>query len=87
MQTPNEIAAAILAQTSGADHHPQLQAEIRAMLPDPKPLADSEIVLFSEKQYLRMAIRIPSEPVILLFAHSKLILGPHLLMYLPDGWK
>jgi hypothetical protein len=38
MQTPNEIAAAILVQTL-VDHHPQLQAEIREDQPDPKPLA------------------------------------------------
>jgi hypothetical protein len=38
MQTPNEIAAAILVQTL-VDHHPQLQAEIRQDQPDPKPLA------------------------------------------------
>lgn len=38
MQTPNEVAAAILVQTL-ADHHPQLQAEIRNDLPEPKPLA------------------------------------------------
>ena len=38
MQTPNEVAAAILVQTL-VDHHPQLQAEIRQDLPDPKPLA------------------------------------------------
>ena len=39
MQTPNEIAAAILIQTL-VDHHPQLQAEIREVPPDPKPLAE-----------------------------------------------
>jgi hypothetical protein len=38
VQTPNEVAAAILVQTL-VDHHPQLQAEIRQDLPDPKPLA------------------------------------------------
>ena len=38
MQTPNEIAAAILVQTL-ADHHPQLQAEIRQDVPEPKALA------------------------------------------------
>lgn len=38
MQTPNEIAAAILVQTL-VDHHPQLQAEIRQDQPDPKSLA------------------------------------------------
>jgi hypothetical protein len=39
MQTPNEVAAAILVQTL-VDHHPQLQAEIRQDLPDPKSLAE-----------------------------------------------
>jgi hypothetical protein len=38
MQTPNEIAAAILVQTL-VDHHPQLQAEIRQDQPEPKSLA------------------------------------------------
>jgi hypothetical protein len=38
MQTPNEIAAAILVQTL-VEHHPQLQAEIREDQPDPKTLA------------------------------------------------
>jgi hypothetical protein len=38
MQTPNEIAAAILVQTL-VDHHPQLQADIRQDQPDPKALA------------------------------------------------
>ena len=38
MQTPSEVAAAILVQIL-VDHHPQLQAEIRQDLPDPKPLA------------------------------------------------
>ena len=38
MQTPNEIAAAILVQTL-VDHHPQLQAEIRQDQPDHKSLA------------------------------------------------
>ncbi len=38
MQSPSEIAAAILVQTL-VDHHPQLQAEIRQDQPEPKPLA------------------------------------------------
>jgi hypothetical protein len=38
MQTPNEVAAAILVQTL-VDHHPQLQADIRQDQPDPKTLA------------------------------------------------
>jgi len=38
MQTPNEVAAAILVQTL-VDYHPQLQSEIRQDQPDPKPLA------------------------------------------------
>jgi hypothetical protein len=38
MQTPNEVAAAILLQTL-LNHHPQLQAEIRQDQPEPKPLA------------------------------------------------
>jgi hypothetical protein len=38
MQTPNEVAAAILVQTL-VDHHPSLQAEIRQDQPDPKQLA------------------------------------------------
>jgi len=38
MQSPNEVAAAILVQTL-VDHHPQLQAEIRQDQPEPKPLA------------------------------------------------
>ena len=38
MQTPNEVAAAILLQTL-VNHHPQLQAEIRQDQPEPKPLA------------------------------------------------
>ncbi len=44
MQTPNEVAAAILVQTL-VDHHPQLQAEIRQDQPDPKALAQI-VVLF-----------------------------------------
>ena len=38
MQTSNEVAAAILVQTL-VDHNPQLQAEIRQDLPEPKSLA------------------------------------------------
>jgi len=38
MQTPNEVAAAILVQTL-VDHHPQLQAENRQDQPEPKALA------------------------------------------------
>jgi hypothetical protein len=38
MQSPNEVAAAILVQTL-VDHHPQLQADIRQDQPDPKALA------------------------------------------------
>jgi hypothetical protein len=38
MQTPNEVAAAILVQTL-VDHHPQLQAEIREDQPEPQTLA------------------------------------------------
>jgi hypothetical protein len=38
MQTPNEVAAAILLQTL-VNHHPQLQAEIRQDQPEPKPMA------------------------------------------------
>jgi hypothetical protein len=38
MQTPNEVAAAILVQTL-VDHRPELQAEIRQDQRDPKPLA------------------------------------------------
>ena len=38
MQTPNEVAAAILVQTL-VDHHPQLQADIRQDQPEPKALA------------------------------------------------
>ena len=38
MQTPTEVAAAILVQTL-VDHHPQLQAEIREDQPEPKALA------------------------------------------------
>jgi hypothetical protein len=45
MQTPNEIAAAILIQTL-VDHHPQLQAEIREVPPDPKPLAEVIVPLY-----------------------------------------
>lgn len=39
MNTPTEIAAAILVQTL-VDHHPQLQAEIRQDQPEPKPLGE-----------------------------------------------
>jgi hypothetical protein len=38
MESPNEVAAAILLQTL-VDHHPQLQAEIREDMPEPKALA------------------------------------------------
>jgi hypothetical protein len=38
MQTPNEVAAAILVQTL-VNHHPQLQADIRQDQPEPKGLA------------------------------------------------
>jgi hypothetical protein len=38
MQTPNEVAAAILVQTL-VDHHPQLQAEIREDQPESQTLA------------------------------------------------
>ena len=38
MQTPNEVAAAILVQTL-VDHHPQLQAKIHREQIDPQPLA------------------------------------------------
>jgi hypothetical protein len=38
MQSPNEVAAAILVQTL-VDHHPQLQAEIRQDQPEPRSLA------------------------------------------------
>jgi hypothetical protein len=38
METPNEVAAAILVQTL-VNHHPQLQAEIRQDQPEPTPLA------------------------------------------------
>jgi len=45
MQTPNEVAAAILVQTL-VDHHPQLQSEIRQDQPNPKPLAQLLVLYF-----------------------------------------
>ena len=39
MRAPNEIAAAILVQTI-VDHHPHLQAEIRAEQPEPAGVAE-----------------------------------------------
>jgi len=38
METPHEVAAAILIQTL-VDHHPQLQGENREDPPEPKPPA------------------------------------------------
>jgi hypothetical protein len=45
MQTPNDIVDAILIQTL-VDHHPQLQAEIGEVPPDPKPLAEVIVPLY-----------------------------------------
>lgn len=40
MQTPNEIAAAILLQTI-VDHHPHLQAQIREEQSEPESIASA----------------------------------------------